>query len=249
MLVALARFGGARIPSEMRQMKWADLNFEAGKMTLWSPKTERYPNRRSRLVPIAPELAVLFAEAFAAAPEGSTYVFPRLRHTTNHVTSTDKLIRRAGLEPWPRTFDNLRASCEVDWMDLGVPEHVVCAWMGHSRATARKHYVRPTEQHFRKVSGGAPTDALASGNNRKSYEQPNANPSEKQAVSQSDWLPRDRNPGRNSNEIATSAAKGVRQTVRDLSKVTRAGRLNRRPNLRRSLAAIASAAGAGGRHG
>jgi len=32
------------------------------------------------------------------------------------------------------------------------PEHVVCSWIGHSSAVARKHYLQVTEAHFRAAS-------------------------------------------------------------------------------------------------
>ena len=43
---------------------------------------------------------------------------PRLTDpTTNLRTTFMKLIARAGYEPWPRLFHNMRASCATDWGD------------------------------------------------------------------------------------------------------------------------------------
>jgi hypothetical protein len=42
------------------------------------------------------------------------------------------IIKRAGLTPWPKLIQNLRASCETEWLDSGMPAHVVANWFGHS---------------------------------------------------------------------------------------------------------------------
>ena len=43
---------------------------------------------------------------------------PRLTdQTTNLRTTFMKLIARAGYEPWPRLFHNMRASCATDWAE------------------------------------------------------------------------------------------------------------------------------------
>lgn len=50
---------------------------------------------------------------------------------TNLRTTFEKIVRRAGLEQWPRLFQNLRSSCETDLMKRH-PMPTVAAWMGHS---------------------------------------------------------------------------------------------------------------------
>ena len=57
------------------------------------------------------------------------------------------LVRRAGLVPWPRLFQNLRASCETD-LAAEFPGHVVAAWIGHSQETMRKHYLQMRESDY-----------------------------------------------------------------------------------------------------
>ncbi len=47
---------------------------------------------------------------------------PRLTDpTTNLRTTLMKLITRAGYEPWPRLFRNMRASCATDWAEALPP--------------------------------------------------------------------------------------------------------------------------------
>ncbi len=56
LIFALARYGGLRTPSETLRLRWADVNWETGRMMVRSPKTERHPGGESRLVPIFGEL-------------------------------------------------------------------------------------------------------------------------------------------------------------------------------------------------
>jgi hypothetical protein len=78
-------------------------------------------------------------------------------------TMFGKIIKRAGLEAWPRLFHNLRASRETELLE-SFPVHVVAAWMGHDAKVSLKHYAQTTDEHFeraaRSASGaesGAPT--------------------------------------------------------------------------------------------
>ena len=62
-----------------------------------------------------------------------------------------KIIRRAGLKPWPKLFQNLRSTRETELVEV-FPEHVVCAWLGNTRIVAAKHYLQTTEEHFQKAA-------------------------------------------------------------------------------------------------
>jgi hypothetical protein len=80
-------------------------------------------------------------------------LFAALR--VNLWTQLERIIRRAGLQPWPKLFHNLRATRETELAE-SFPIHVVCAWIGNSSAIAAKHYLQVTEEHFgRAINGGA----------------------------------------------------------------------------------------------
>ena len=249
MVFALARFAGLRVPSELRGLRWSDVSFPAddlpGKLTARSPKTERYEGRASRVVPIAPELAPLLLEAFDAADDGAAFVLPRLRRVTNLWTTAVKLIDRAGVEKWPKTFQNLRSSREIDWNDRH-PEHVVCAWMGHSSRTARKHYLRVTEDHYRAASF-APAVAAFAGGHRQSSERASANPPENAADREMSVAPEGPHRSPDSPTKTQKSVSALRPVLhRDLSRVTRAGRRSGgKPSLSRSLRRIATLAKGG----
>ncbi len=57
LLIALARWGGLRIPSEALALTWGDVDFENQRFTVRSSKTEHHEGGGIRLVPMFPELA------------------------------------------------------------------------------------------------------------------------------------------------------------------------------------------------
>ena len=62
-----------------------------------------------------------------------------------------KIVARAGLKPWPKLFQNMRASRATELVK-DFPEHVVTAWMGHSKRIAQKHYLQVTEEDYNQAS-------------------------------------------------------------------------------------------------
>jgi len=73
-IVALARYGGLRCPSEVLSLRWQDIDWDAGRIVVTSPKTEHHPGKASRTIPLFPELRPILAEAFDLAPEGAVFV-------------------------------------------------------------------------------------------------------------------------------------------------------------------------------
>ena len=73
-----------------------------------------------------------------------------------------KIVQRAGLQPWPRIFHNLRSSRQTELAEQ-FPSHVVCAWLGNSEDIARRHYLQVTDDHFAEASSGSSIDSGARG--------------------------------------------------------------------------------------
>ncbi len=46
-IVALSRFGGLRCPSEVLSLRWQDIDWDAGRIVVQSPKTEHHPGKAS----------------------------------------------------------------------------------------------------------------------------------------------------------------------------------------------------------
>ena len=76
LIVALARYGGLRCPSETLSLTWRDIDWEHGKMRVRSPKTEHHAGGESRIVPIFPELRPYLEAVFDEAKPGSNQPRP-----------------------------------------------------------------------------------------------------------------------------------------------------------------------------
>lgn len=70
---------------------------------------------------------------------------------SNLRTGLERILKAAGIPPWPRIFHNLRASCQTD-LEAKFPTHVVCAWLGNSPQTAAKHYLQVRQADFDKAA-------------------------------------------------------------------------------------------------
>lgn len=147
LLFGLCRWGGLRCPSEVVRLRWQDIDFENSRFTVHSPKTEHHIGQEKRVVPMFPELKPLFLAAFDAAPEGAVYCVHKERGDgVNLRTQLTRIIKRAGLEPWPKLFQNLRSTRETELFRLTSGDvKSVCSWLGNSPMVALQHYAQTTE--------------------------------------------------------------------------------------------------------
>ena len=110
-------------------------------------------------------------EAFEQAKEGDIYVVTK--HAPHYLRSKDvdrsKLdkiaanlgtvfagyVEKAGLVPWAKIVNNLRASMETDLLNgkygtIGI--QTIADWLGHSPKVMLKHYTRVREEDFTQVT-------------------------------------------------------------------------------------------------
>ena len=129
------------------------MDWQRGRITVTSPKTEHHAGGESRVIPIFPELRPYLEEAWEQAEPGTEWVLTRYRNTNvNLRTQLLRIIRRAGLTPWPKLFQNLRSTRQTE-LEESYPSHVVCAWLGNSESVARKHYLQVTDDHYQRAGG------------------------------------------------------------------------------------------------
>ena len=151
LLFALSRYGGLRCPSEHLSLRWGEVDWENDRITVRSPKTEHHVGGESRIIPMFPELRPHLEECFDLAEPGSEFVITRYRDTNANLrTQLLRIIGRAGVQPWPKLFQNLRSTRETELAD-DFPMHVVCQWIGNSQPIAAKHYLQVTDDHFSKA--------------------------------------------------------------------------------------------------
>ncbi len=144
----MARFLGVRVPSEPFSMTRDCVDWEKQVIRAPSPKTVKQ-GRPFRLVPLFPPLRPYLEALWEATSPGTLFIFDRLRqrssltsdrHSTwravNLRTQLERLIVRAGLRPWPKPWQNLRSSAEMDLL-ARFPPAAVFEWIGHTHDLAR----------------------------------------------------------------------------------------------------------------
>jgi integrase len=154
LMIALSRFGGLRVPSEALALRWTDVDFANSRLTVRSPKTEHHEGKGERSVPMFPEIRELLQAVFDDAPEGAVYVIGRYREGANLNPHFRRIIRRAGVTPWPKTWHNLRASRQTE-LAADYPLHTVCAWIGNTKAIAAGHYLQVTDADWTRATAEA----------------------------------------------------------------------------------------------
>jgi len=154
LIFALSRYGGLRCPSEHLGLTWDGIKWDEGKFLVRSPKTEHYEGGGERWVPIFPELRPYLDKAWAQAGERAVHVIASYRNdNANLRTRMLRIIRNAGLKPWPRLFHNLRATRQTELFRMYPHKFMdVCEWLGNSAKIAFDHYVQATKDGFREAS-------------------------------------------------------------------------------------------------
>lgn len=156
LIFSLCRYGGFRCPSEVLALTWENVLWDSSRIIVSSPKTKRYKGHENRVIPMFPELASVLNEAYEMAFDRledksavvSGPVVTRYKSADQNMRTTfGKIIERAGLIPWPKPFQNLRATRETELVEV-YPSHVVVSWIGHSETVARKHYLQVTDANF-----------------------------------------------------------------------------------------------------
>jgi hypothetical protein len=90
LLVALARYGGLRTPSESLTLRLEDVDWVNGRFTVTSPKTAHLPGKESRTVPLFPELRPYLEDVSDLAEHGLLHQsLPRSRHEPADAVATD----------------------------------------------------------------------------------------------------------------------------------------------------------------
>ena len=143
LILALWRFAGLR-RSEPMYLTKACVDLVERKLTVFSPKTER-TGHASRVAPICPLLSELLRDYLKTLKTDALFE----RNLT--VSALDTAFRKAGVR-WQRMAQDLRVSCENDWLKSKLPAHVVARWIGHNVNVQTKHYAIVLDEYFKSVT-------------------------------------------------------------------------------------------------
>jgi len=147
-LLALTRLAGLR-RGEALHLRWGDIDWERGRLTVIASGDWRPKDREPRTVPVCALLADVLSAAFSRADDGAEYV---ITPGTVNVSSVSRdftaLCRRAGVKRYGKPLHTLRKSCLTDWA-RAFPMHVVSAWAGHaSITTTQEFYLQVGERDY-----------------------------------------------------------------------------------------------------
>jgi integrase len=161
LIVALARYGGLRIPSEALTLRWEDVDWEHSRIVVRAPKTAHHADGGVRVVPIFAELRPDLETAWDAAKEGEPLVIPRYRGATKNLrTQLNRWCLQAGLKPWMKPYQNMRATRATERADQ-FPSHVCAKWLGHSEKIADEFYRSVIDEHYTRATRGTESGTLA----------------------------------------------------------------------------------------
>ena len=143
----LARFAGLRVPSELVGLRDTDIHWDKYKFWARSPKTEHHEGGEGRFVPVFFKIQPTLLNLVERSTDGK--LFPNLADVSNVVLRRRlyRLLDRLNIKPWPRLFQNLRAS----WTTDTINQHGAAKeskWGGHSTDIAMKHYHSVTDDDF-----------------------------------------------------------------------------------------------------
>jgi len=142
LLLSLARFGGLRIPSEIRRLRYSDFSDNV-------IRVHRDTKTGAREVPLFGEIREIFDRIVNLRKIAGTllrgekmpeeFVFANLRNFRSRILLA---IRESGVKCWEKLFVNLRSSCITDMAERGYSEKTLDAMFGNSAAIRSRHYVQ-----------------------------------------------------------------------------------------------------------
>jgi len=153
-IIALARMGGLRCPSELKRLRWSDINWVQNRFLVRSTKTERHAKHRERLVPLFPELRAELDRHFLLDETiGNEFVIQDLQDTSWVLYEPfQKIADLAGLGTIICPFVNMRRSRSNEVLERW-GEVKESLWIGHSTQVMKKHYAKLSDDVFAEAAG------------------------------------------------------------------------------------------------
>ncbi|WP_417739671.1 tyrosine-type recombinase/integrase [Rosistilla oblonga] len=133
---ALGRFAGLRTCSEVRTLKWRDVDLDSATLTIIDSK-----KKKPRVMPLFDHVRAELERQRLTTGNTRFVVSEEMRSRSASATyqRAKEAVSRSGRIPWVRLFQNLRSSCENDLLEI-FPERKVAVWIGHTVKVSRAHY-------------------------------------------------------------------------------------------------------------
>lgn len=158
----LLRVLGLRAPSEINALTWADVDWEACQLRIYSPKLRHHKNKGRRSCPINhQDVFPVLRRAYEKRVSDKAAIVPPITHTSL-TKRVKQWLGAAGLEVWPQLLTNFRRSAVTDACNY-LPSHVVAAYYGHTEAISFANYRMTVATHAEAL---ATAPSLLSSNNR-----------------------------------------------------------------------------------
>jgi integrase len=127
--IALARWGGIRMPSELYPISADSIDTSRQRLRIQDPKRDMV-----REIPIFPELVPHIEAIRTMYVSGLTTLSP-----SGITDRVKKLLTLVNIKPWPRLWHSMRATRETELIKAyGI--NAACLWLGNSERVALKHY-------------------------------------------------------------------------------------------------------------
>ncbi len=160
LVFCLARYGGLRIPSELKFMKWSDIDVINGDRFIirvpkaTSKKDQESGNFATRPVPLFPELRKAFREYWESLRVGAPdLIFPKCPTGQAFKHRFERIFDSIGLPMWGKFFQNMRSTRDTELRKVfHYPEQDVNLWIGHTKKVALNHYMQTSENLFLEAS-------------------------------------------------------------------------------------------------
>jgi integrase len=167
LIIALARIGGLRCPSELCGLRWSEILWTEKMFWVHSPKTSHHNGKGKRRVPLFPELELRFQEFYNTLPAGcDDLVFPErsdippiISPKKSLASWINKVAERAGMKLWEKPFQNCRSSRDTE-LRKTYPEYLVNMWIGHTQQVAEAHYTQVLPSDFIDAFNSEKLDAV-----------------------------------------------------------------------------------------
>jgi len=139
--VALCRYAGLRVDSEPPRLTWAEhVDFDRRRLLIPCSKTKRYAGKSFRVVPIDERLMRHLSLRYRLKLADDVSVCGTHRVTATNKATIARAIKRAGVTPWRKLFQALRASYDSELRADGVATDFASKMTGHSAEMSRRHY-------------------------------------------------------------------------------------------------------------